>query len=256
MADVQVALEELKEESESGALVAAVPARPRSRILLWAAGALAVVLALGVGAWFRFLRGRAPGPPARVSAFTARAGHEVGPAFSADGKQVAFVWDGEKQDNFDIYVQLVDEATPRRLTTDPAFDYSPVWSPDALRIAFLRETPAGTEVLIVPAAGGAERRLHLSTVRCRFGIRTMARQFCGLGWSPNGKFLTVVDTESPQGSNSIFLLDVETREKRRLTTPPSGWFGDGLSVFSPDGRTLAFARSRATYQSDIYVLPL
>jgi Tol biopolymer transport system component len=43
---------------------------------------------------------------------------EWGPAFTPDGKQVAFVWKGE-QDNRDIYVQLVDEAIPRRLTTNP-----------------------------------------------------------------------------------------------------------------------------------------
>jgi Tol biopolymer transport system component/predicted Ser/Thr protein kinase len=257
MPDVQVALEELKEESESGALVAAAPPpRSRRRVWVWAACALAIALAAGAAAWFGLLRRPPPGPPARVSALAARAGIEWGPALSPDGKQVAFVWNGERQDNWDIYVQLVDEATPRRLTTELAFDYSPVWSPDGLRLAFLRTTPASTEVLIIPAGGGAERRLHVSAVRCQFALPSMARQFCGLGWSPDGKFLTIVDKESPQALNSIFLLDIETREKRKLTTPPSGWFGDGVSVFSPDGRTLAFARSRSAYQSDIYILPL
>jgi Tol biopolymer transport system component len=51
-------------------------------------------------------------------------------------------------------------------------------------------------------------------------------------------------------------LDIETRAVRKLTTPPVGSVGDGVSVFSPDGRWLAFARSRYYYQSEIHVLPL
>ena len=256
MADVQVALKELKEDFDSGTLVRAAPPRPvRRRTWIWAAGALLVVLALCAVGWFLLRRPAAPAP-ASVSVFAARAGLEWGPAFSPDGNQVAFVWNGEKQDNYDIYVQLVGEATPSRLTTDPAFEFSPVWSPDGLRIAFLREATAGTEVLVVPAAGGAERRLLVSTVRSWFDIRQLARQFCGLAWSPNGKYLAIVDRETPESPRSIFLLDVGTREKRKLTTPPADWVGDGLSAFSPDGRTLAFARTRGGYPSDIYVLAL
>ena len=90
----------------------------------------------------------------------------------------------------------------------------------------------------------------------RFSVRQLARQFCGLAWSPNGKFLAFPDRESPESPRSIFLLDVETREKRKLTTPPAEWTGDGLSVFSPDGRSLAFARTQGGFPSDIYVLAL
>jgi len=203
-----------------------------------------------------FLLRRPPQQAPRVSAFAARVGIEWGPALSPDGKQLAYVWNGPQQNNVDIYVQLVDEATPRRLTTDPAFDYSPVWSPDGLRIAFLRTAPSGTEIFIIPAAGGTERRVHLSMARCEFPIVQMAREHCGLGWSPDGRFLTIVDKDKPGSPNSIFLLDVETRERRKLTTSPAGSFGDGVSVFSPDGRMLAFARAPVNYQNDIYVLAL
>ncbi len=258
MPDVQVALNELKEDFDSGTLVrTAPPRRTRRRSWIWAAGALLILLALGAIGRFLLRRPEISAPP-RVSAFAASAGIEWGPAFSPDGNQVAFVWNGEKQDNYDIYVQLVGEATPSRLTTDPGFDFSPVWSPDGLRIAFVREIPEGTEILIVPAAGGSERRLHVSTVTSAewSGIRQLARQICGLAWSPDGKFLAIVDRETPDSSRSIFLLDVEKREKRKLTAPPEDWVGDGLSAFSPDGRSLAFARTRGGWPSDIYVLAI
>ncbi len=77
-----------------------------------------------------------------------------------------------------------------------------------------------------------------------------------MAWSPNGRFLTFVDREERGSPRSLFLLDVETREKRKLTSPQAGTPGDGLSAFSPDGRYLAFARSRGGWPSDIYILAL
>ena len=254
MADLGIALKELKEQSDAGVLASAP--RRRSR-LVRSAGALLVAAALGLGGWFGLFRWPLARPVAKVSTFTALPGQQSQPALSPEGKQVAFVWNSEKrgtQDNYDIYVQLVGEATPRRLTNNPAFDYSPVWSPDALHIAFLRNTPAGTEVIVVPSAGGAEKRLLVSTASCRW--ESLARQYCGLAWSPDGKSLAIVDKESPQAPNSIFLFNIETREKRKLTAPPSG-SEDGVSAFSPDGRMLAFARRPFPNPlSDIYVLPL
>jgi dipeptidyl aminopeptidase/acylaminoacyl peptidase len=66
---------------------------------------------------------------------------------------VAFAWNGEKQDNFDIYVKMIGtNGPPLRLTTDAAQDYGPAWSPDGRFIAFLRDLPSKkTAVLLIPA---------------------------------------------------------------------------------------------------------
>jgi Tol biopolymer transport system component len=57
---------------------------------------------------------------------------------------VAFCWDGEKQDNADIYVKLVGSGgRPLRLTTNAAGDCLPAWSPGGRSIAFLRGLPEG-----------------------------------------------------------------------------------------------------------------
>src|SRR4030095_4427479 len=100
-----------------------------------------------------------PGAPAmRVVPATTFSGIERDPALSPDAKQLAFSWNGEKEDNFDIYVKLVDTGTPLRLTTHAARDYGPAWSPDGRFVAFCRDGPDGG-VFIVPALGGAERRV-------------------------------------------------------------------------------------------------
>ncbi len=54
---------------------------------------------------------------------------------------MAFTWNGEKEDNFDIYVKMIGSSDMRRLTTDPAVDIMPTWSPDGKQIAFVRLGP-------------------------------------------------------------------------------------------------------------------
>ena len=74
---------------------------------------------------------------------TTLSGDEYSPAFSPDGEQIAFSWNGENEDNFDLYIKLVGSAAVRRLTTHPDFDADPSWSPDGKQIAFIRWTMAG-----------------------------------------------------------------------------------------------------------------
>ena len=57
-------------------------------------------------------------------------GYQQSPSLSPDGSQVAFSWNGPDSRNYDIYVKLVGPGEPFRLTTDPADDDWPAWSPD------------------------------------------------------------------------------------------------------------------------------
>ena len=95
----------------------------------------------------------------KISRVTSYPGLETEPALSPDGKMVAFVWNGENQDNWDIYVKLVDEGVPLHLTRDPADDLSPTWSPDGRLIAFRRESADRGGIYFVPSLGGSERKL-------------------------------------------------------------------------------------------------
>src|SRR5262245_43832101 len=62
----------------------------------------------------------------KIVPFTSFPGIKAWPAFSPDGKQIAFAWTGEKGGRFDIYVQLIGgEGPPLQLTTNPAPDRTP-----------------------------------------------------------------------------------------------------------------------------------
>jgi hypothetical protein len=76
---------------------------------------------------------------------------------------------------------------------------------------------------MVPALGGPERKLGESAL-------------CwGLSWSPDGRFLALVNNDSPQARPGIFLLNIETGEKRRITTPAKEYSGDIEPHFSSNG---------------------
>ena len=99
---------------------------------------------VGLGIWFFVLlpTPKPPTPLLKIVPVTSLPGNEDQAAFSPDGNQIAFVWNGEKEDNSDIYVKMIDSGEPLRLTTHPDFDSGPIFSPDGRRIAFSRFSDA------------------------------------------------------------------------------------------------------------------
>ena len=246
MADLRVALEELKEESDSGKLTPAALKPTRRRRLRWllATAAVAVPL-LAVAAWFSLTRSP-PLPPPSVVPLTSYAGVEVFPSFSPDGSQVAFAWNGEKQDNYDIYVKLVGSGTPLRLTTDPALETGPAWSPDGRQIAFVRRQGDQASVYLISPLGGPERKVT--------SFRPPADSYLpSISWSRDGKWLALAELE-PRGTNGIFLIPVERGERRRLTSNSTAF--DHAPAFSPDGRFLAYASCTGASSCDVHLVEL
>ena len=136
-------------------------ARRRPHALI-AAGAIALGL-IAIAAWLRRAPPEIPGAPLRLVALTTLAGSEYGPTFSPDGRQVAFAWDGEQQDNSYIYLKLVGSSEIRRLTSDAAIDFAPQWSPDGKWIAYARsESLTSNQIRLMSSLGGSERVLTTS----------------------------------------------------------------------------------------------
>jgi Tol biopolymer transport system component len=254
MDDLKVVLQELKGESDSGKLVAApAPQRGRRRSLIWGAALLALLGAVAAAVWFSRSHSVLPEESLNAVPLTSYPGYEGQPSFSPDGNQVAFVWDGEKQGNLDIYVKLIGGGPPLPLTRDPALDFSPAWSPDGRWIAFLRELSRGkAAVLLVPALGGPERKLAENSTPIRYGNGSGSY----LAWSPEGRSLAMSGRASSDEPVGLFLVSVESGEKRRLTSPPAKWLVDICPAFSPDGHNLAFSRFSGYGLGDLYLLAL
>ncbi len=117
------------------------------------------------------------------------------PAWSPDGKRIAFMGGGTNASEYDIWVMDADGTNLVQLTDSPGPDGWPAWSPDGTRIAFssvrddcaYSDTPdcrftgdigPHHDVWIVNADGTG-----LSRVTPEFG------QF--MTWSPDGEYLLV-----------------------------------------------------------------
>jgi Tol biopolymer transport system component len=253
MADVRVALGEIREEVDSGSAATAerAPHRaPRRRAGLWIAAGFVPALVIGAVVWLRFSRTEPPTPPLKAVPFTSFPGYEVEPAFSPDGNQVAFIWKKGAADNGELYVQLIDGGNPLQLTSDAAEKATPAWSPDGRQIAFLRRVGEEAGIFAIPALGGAERKL---------GNAAWIGYQQGISWFPDGKSLAIVERDSPQEPYALFRLSLEDGQKRRITSPPSSYgrqSGDWKPVLSPDAGRLAFIREKFQQAKDIYLLPL
>lgn len=235
MADLKLALEELKEESESGISggQAALPKSGSRRGWIIGAG---IGLLLGAAGVMWILRNR-PAPlvsEMKAVVLTSYPGQQIDPGLSPDGRQVAFAWNGEKEDNYDIYVKLVDAGAPVRITQDPGEDRRPVWSPDGLFLVFVRRVGGRGGYHVIPALGGSERKVA-DIPRSRLHTPVLTAD-----WTPDSKSLILTDTSLDPPA--LVQLSVAEGTKKRLTTPPANSFGDYLPAVSPDGKWLAFVR--------------
>ena len=135
-ADLRAHFKRMKRDSESGRLSAAVstggPARSRRNWVL--KGAVVGVLVVSVVAltWWISRRGAIQSQPAvmAITPFTSYPGSIGAPRFSPDGNQIAFLWDRGEGKGFDLYVKLIGETTPLRLTDAPGEVDGLAWSPD------------------------------------------------------------------------------------------------------------------------------
>lgn len=216
MADLKVALEDLRGETLSGRQFSA-PSRPRWGWAIWP-GLFIVAVLLGVFVWQAW---RVPErtEPLRAEALTTFPGQELYPSLSPDGDRVAFTWTGPKQDNTDIYVQQIGAGSPFRLTDNSQNDYNPVWSPDGRWIAFLRGDPAtplgrsSRELRMIAPLGGSERKL----VEVR--VQEINQKPVYLAWCADSKCLIVTDSAGEGKPDALFLVSIETGDKRQLTRP-------------------------------------
>jgi serine/threonine protein kinase len=235
--------------------------RHKHGVIAIAAALVAALAAAGYWLWPLFgerpATSNATALAPKIRPFTTFPGRELTPNFSPDGNQIAFAWGGEKNENFDIYVKLIDAGAPLRLTNSPDVDDFPAWFPDGRHIAFIRsseeiqgiltrDSEDNQGIFMVPALGGPEQELLSSRA---MGISNLS----GLSISADGKTIAFSGRRKNE-SNSIHLLAVETLETRQLTRPPSG-MSDSIPAISPDGKTVAFLRwAPSPYQ--VHLVPV
>jgi len=211
------------------------------------------ILAAGIAVVWRILQRKPIPNPLRVVQLTSYAGMERYPAISPDGKQVVFSWNGENQDNFDLYVKIIDGGNPHRLTKHPGVDGWPAWSPDGRTIAFVRWVlgSSNPELLTVEALEGRERRILTLP-----SIPRSASYWPILCWAADGEWIIASVPLHEDVPASIAMISNKTLEIRSLTEPLAGSLGDCCPAIAPDNSKLAFLRASADQRWNLFILEL
>jgi Tol biopolymer transport system component/DNA-binding winged helix-turn-helix (wHTH) protein len=179
----------------------------------------------------------------RVTPFTTTPGAELEPAFSPDGKAIAFLWDQGASDKTDVYVKLIGTEQPLRITHRKGGICNIAWSPDGRYLAF-QSKGASPGTFLVPALTGPERKVSTNAM-C-----------LGLSWSPDGKYLAFSGKESPTRPYRIATLSLDTLEERWATFPEPKIVGDHQPCFAPDSKSIAYMRIRNEWVTDLYMSPI
>ncbi len=127
----------------------------------WAAALVGTARACLRGLVSKGYWGRKPALPAEVIPLISY-GWVLEAEFLEGRQQVVFSWNGERrdrQDNFDIYIKLIGTSAILRLTSDPAEDRSPAFSPDGREVGFIRTANNRHFFITVPAIGGVEKNV-------------------------------------------------------------------------------------------------
>jgi Tol biopolymer transport system component len=198
------------------------------------------------------------------------------PAWSPDGRRIAFVSDRRERDVGDIFVMSANGEDVANLTPRDGYDFQPAWSPDGKEIIFVSEREDGWGIFRMNADGSDVRRVtadpHLPVPDSN------------PAWSPDGKVIAFDNHyRNHNEGGGVWVTDLNGREPSQVSqygyTPdwsPSGgriaaaaatpfveWVGwvssDGKSsktlaqaaawsaTWSPTGRHIAYSADSVTF---------
>ena len=148
------------------------------------------------------------------------------PRWSPDGQRIAFLnVKGGGKTQLQLCVVSVDSGQVKRLS-EPGLFGNISWSPDGKTLAYFRFNEGEKapphyaewegDVYVVPAAGGASRRItHSPEIEI------------GFAWTPDGKHLTFAIDKDPQDEHWVVSVEDKGLKKLQDKYIQSSWSSDG-----------------------------
>ena len=140
-------------------------------------------------------------------------------------------WSG----NMDLWMLPLEGGEMVQLTSDPAPDWYPKWSPDGQEIAFYSYRSGNREVWITPVSGGPAGQLTDG--------KATGRESYFPSWSPDGRELAFSAFQDL--NNDIYIMPREGGLARQITNHPGpAWY----PVWSPEGELLVFGSNELLWK--------
>ena len=153
--------------------------------------------------------------------------HDRAPAWSPDGKWIAFLSDLNGE--YEIYIQKQDGSEPRQQLTTGAdtYKFNIRWSPDSKKILW------------------NDKKLRLQFIDVETRKVTLVDQseiweYSAADWSPDSRWIAYSNPQ-PYGMYNIVLYDTKTGSKTEVTDT---WHASSQPTFSTDGKYLLFTSAR------------
>jgi Tol biopolymer transport system component/predicted Ser/Thr protein kinase len=172
--------------------------------------------------------------------------YEAGPSLSPDGERIASAaFDGS---SVHIWIMEIARGTKTRVTSEQGLHSSPVWSPDAKRIAFSSTKRGHYDIYVKSADGSGSEELLFESSENKFPT----------SWSSDGNFL-LFTSENAKTSFDLWALPLNATattgsEKPKPFPIAQTEFGESQARFSRDSRWIAYV-SNQSGKAEVYLQP-
>ena len=156
-------------------------------------------------------------------------------AWAAATTAGSIAFESNRAGNFDIFTMAATGGGQARLTTDPADDLDPAWSPDGNRLAFASRRGGDLNIWVMNADGSGQVAVTSGPGLDRFPT-----------WSPDGRRIAF---RRDTGVQSDIFVVVPGAAAQPVTT---GALAD-QAAWSPDGTRIAFVSTRDG-NDEVYVM--